>query len=175
MRKFILLTLFGIGFSGIVFAQARDHYVIAAQGGSGTSPTLSIDWTLGELATESVYTTNQMFTQGFHQPFIQVNEVISHSNQISTRGSIAKGPDFTISVAPNPTSSTLTVKVNGLNDQDVHVFISDGTGKRLLSETIAMGSGTAHLSIGDLATGLYILSCYSNDKRLLNVFKISKI
>jgi Secretion system C-terminal sorting domain len=175
MRKFILLILSGIGFSSIVFAQARDHFVIATQGGSGTSPTLSIDWTLGELATESVYTTNRMFTQGFHQPLIRVNELISHSNQITTRGSIAKAPEFTITVAPNPASSGLTVNVNGLDDQDVDVFITDGTGKRLLSETIAMGSGSAYLSIGDLATGLYILSCYTNDKRLLSVFKISKI
>lgn len=174
MRKFLLVTFFGIDFTSIAFAQARDHYVIAAQGGSEASSTLSIDWTIGELITESVYTDHQMFTQGFHQPFIRIEEIKSHTNQINARGSI-KEPDFSITIAPNPSSSILTVNVNGLLDQDIEVCISDGTGKRLMTETIAMGSGSAHLSISDLVTGLYILTCYTPDKRLLSVFKISKI
>ncbi len=70
MKKFILLfmsILFAFTFQTIK-AQSLARQVIGSAGTFASSPFGSMEWTIGEVITETYANTGFVFTQGFHQP-----------------------------------------------------------------------------------------------------------
>jgi hypothetical protein len=66
----------------------------------------------------------------------------------------------TVVLAPNPASSTLTVRFDALqNATQAKIAVYDIQGKQVLTETldIQKGENTANLSVENLSTGTYIL------------------
>ncbi|MES2701451.1 MAG: gliding motility-associated C-terminal domain-containing protein [Bacteroidota bacterium] len=49
-------------------AQSLARTVIGSQGDYFWSPTVSVEWTIGEVMSETYTATNYFLTQGFHQP-----------------------------------------------------------------------------------------------------------
>ena len=90
----------------IAFAQKSNHFVIAAQGSSDQSATLSLDWTIGEVVTETVQYGNEIFTQGFHQPVLMVKERLIERSS----GNIDL-PELIAKVYPNPFVSEVTLDI----------------------------------------------------------------
>ena len=173
MRKVRLLTFLGIAMSGIVMAQESYPSIVAPDGGTASSKTMRIDWTLGEPVVESAYANNQLYTQGFHQPSIKVKDVRGGMNQtLSTRSSGQS--NYEITVVPNPVKTMLTVNVQGVTDDKLDILIYDGTGQRVIAENIANRMSTLQIDVSHLPPGLYVLKVFGPDKDLLNVFKISK-
>ena len=71
MRSKILLFLATIFLSVCSYAQiALKPSVIASCGSYAETETMSISWTLGELATNTLTGGAMILTQGFQQPFI---------------------------------------------------------------------------------------------------------
>lgn len=66
MKK-LLISLFATLSTGL-FAQTLNPTVITTAGGYTTGATVSLSWTLGELATETLSNSNLVLTQGFQQP-----------------------------------------------------------------------------------------------------------
>lgn len=74
MKIWLLLSLIFI--SRYSDAQSLSPTVVASQGGYFSTPTVSIEWTLGEVMSETFDAQNHFLTQGFHQPNILQPEVI---------------------------------------------------------------------------------------------------
>ncbi len=55
-------------------AQVFDRYVIGSAGTFATSVNGSMSWTIGEVVMETYSSSNNSFTQGFHQPDTRVAE-----------------------------------------------------------------------------------------------------
>lgn len=93
---FIALMLF----SHFSQSQSLDLWVIGSSGETTISSKTNLQWTLGEIQVSSINTSRGLYTEGFHQPYIQVVE-------IPTVLPIAS--QLQIKVFPNPASTELII------------------------------------------------------------------
>lgn len=133
-------------FLGIAFFTANMALSQQVFGAAGNE-----NYTLGEVFINSHISSNQILSEGFHQPVISLFEIESID-------------DLEISVYPNPTSGKLVMNHN-LDYIDVHVY--DVRGRRI--EVFVEDLKSVDLSF--CPQGTYSLLIISRDKR---VFK-SKI
>ena len=130
-------------------AQTIEPSVLAPGGGSAKTSTVSLDWTLGEFAVESIFTAGKMYTQGFNQPYLII------------RPTIVLAPDknlYKIVVAPNPVQSILNFSINSLKDIMVSVSVADIQGKTLIQRKVNSVAGYLQINFQSLAKGTYILT-----------------
>ena len=89
-------------------AQSVERHVIASGGASVTGP-LQVDYTIGEIATQTVTAAGKIFTQGFQQP----RYVVIPGNSIFPYLVIYPNPTQGIAIArfilPAPTELTITI------------------------------------------------------------------
>ena len=125
-------------------AQSIERSVIASGGASVTSP-LQIDYTIGEIATQTVSITNKIFTQGFQQPLY----VVISGNNVFPYLVIYPNPTQGIAIArfilPAPTALTIS--------------IYNGLGQLIQSEKVNYQFGEMQYIIKatELMSGLYII------------------
>ncbi|HSU51599.1 MAG TPA: hypothetical protein VLJ41_13435 [Segetibacter sp.] len=72
--KFYFIAL-SISISTPSFYQQNEQSVIATAGDISKAGDISLEWTLGERAIESVSTSSSLYTQGFHQPLLEVQRI----------------------------------------------------------------------------------------------------
>src|ERR1043165_4995768 len=99
MKNKLLLfaTLFA---STACFSQSLTPTVVGSTGSSGTSASGNIDWTVGEIMTET-FSSGNIVTQGFHQPWT------------SLATSIGSPAASAFDVYPNPVSDHLNIQFPG--------------------------------------------------------------
>ena len=105
MKKKILLVITCFTVGPGAFAQSLSPTVIAPAGSSENGKNLTLNWTLGEPAIQTLETSNELLTEGFHQPLLIIKEVLEAS-QLLLSGQI------NVSVGPNPTASILHIKID---------------------------------------------------------------
>ena len=131
--------------------------VISTQGDSYSNASGKIDFTIGEIVTNTETDGTNDLTQGFHQTnwgFVSIEDHV---------------PNYEAIIYPNPTEDFLNIKASLY--EDVSYVLYDEMGKlilqgRLLSEQTA-------LEVSPLATGRYSL-VLSNSKENLKTFNIIK-
>ncbi|MEL6674619.1 MAG: T9SS type A sorting domain-containing protein [Bacteroidota bacterium] len=139
-------------------AQGLAPEVVASAGELYTSSSLQVEWTLGELMTET-YTGSVVLTQGFHQPALQVTSIDDFA--------AALGP---IKVYPNPVAGRLTIEQE--KSQPLLGILFDLQGRVLLQQALSMTSHTLDLS--HLPAGMYVLRL-SDGQRAVRSFRIEKL
>src|SRR6188474_922510 len=72
--KELLSMLLCLPFFGLT-AQTADQFIISAQGDEAKGKSMTMSWTIGDIATETVGFDQMVFTQGFQQPSIMVKEI----------------------------------------------------------------------------------------------------
>ena len=130
-------------------AQTVEPSVLAPGGGSAKTSTVSLDWTLGEFAVETVFREDKMYTQGFNQPYLVI------------RPSIVLTPDkslYKILVAPNPVHSILNFSISSRKDILVSVSVADIQGKTLIQRKANSVAGYLQINFSGFAKGTYILT-----------------
>lgn len=70
MKTTILTILIVTLSTGLLISQSIERSVVASSGDYFEGADISISWTLGEIATETYITSDNMLTQGFQQPDI---------------------------------------------------------------------------------------------------------
>lgn len=130
-------------------AQTIEPSVLASGGGSAKTSTVSLDWTLGEFAVETVFEADKMYTQGFNQPYLII------------RPSIVLAPAksfYKIVIAPNPVHSILNFSISSMNDIPVFVTVADIHGKTFIQRKVNSAAGYLQINFTGLAAGTYILT-----------------
>ena len=150
--------------SGIaVKSQSIAPGVVATSGDHFTGTNASLSWTIGEVMIETVSGTNNMLTQGFHQPGVQatiIEEVL---------------PGYIkINVFPNPATESITVNLEN-NTLKLNVELYDMTGKLLISKEIEPLQSSFVVNVRDLANAGYLLRIHSEDKKYNATYKIQKV
>ena len=108
MKNYICISFISVFFLG--FSQENLNvapYVVTGCGASlqGYSMvSLKSDFTLGEIAIETISSEDFMLTQGFHQPSLGII-------------SITENPHSRISIYPNPTTDFLNLELIEFNDE----------------------------------------------------------
>lgn len=73
-------------------------------------------------------------------------------------------PDYDISVFPNPASEKLYVEINSATNNNITLYVTDITGRRLTADNynLKIGKNRITLLINNLLTGTYLLNVHSN-------------
>ena len=145
------LILLGILCTGMVQAQTLERTVLSTNGGYATNGDLSLEWTMGELASSTLSNGNLMITEGFQQGgdiFIGV-ETVAHG--------------LGLNIYPNPTSDIVHLSWTGPIEKDLTMIILDAAGKQVLNGVLTTSTlkehiidmngfskGTYHLMLNDL-------------------------
>lgn len=136
-------------------AQRLTPSVLATAGGQHQTNTISLEWTLGEAVVETTRLPNYVYTQGFHQPTLQVTEQV---NPLLTDS------DYLIQVFPNPVEAILTVRIEvqegslvSKSEEKLLLNLTDLSGKSLQTKVAYLVNESAQLNMADLPAGVYVL------------------
>jgi len=171
MRQSLLLLSMVIVTLGHLSAQQFTRSVIASDGGTSARNAITLDWTLGELATDDCYVRNGMFTEGFHQPVLNVVQV--KPDVFADKDYEAK-EELKVDVFPNPVSTKLRVELENNSESKVHTILTDGLGRSIAKKTALEGASTLHFEMKNLPDGFYILSLLNEGGKKLRSYKIIK-
>jgi hypothetical protein len=167
MRK-MLLCLLGTCLLGIMHAQQKDPSVLSAAGNTAKGAGITLDWTLGELAVATVTTSEGLLTQGFHQPMLIVEESV----ELPT---IKLEDGIQFSIAPNPVSSSLTIRLDSQREGEGELALWDARGQRLKRAAVDLSLAQQEWDLGSYASGIYTVTLRDEKGALLRSYKISKI
>ncbi len=159
MKKVIFLG-YVLLLGGAVFAQSASPEVVGAAGEHYENATYQLDWTVGEIATETYSDATYTLTQGFHQPGYTVTEV--------------ENPEFknlNITAYPNPASDFITLEKTDEFEKDYKLELIDLSGKVFLSEKF--NENKKQLGLSALTNGVYFINVKSNNN-IVKSFKIIK-
>lgn len=152
--KFILLSM-----TCVAHAQIKaDPDVIASCGSHFLVPGLHMDFTMGEFMVQTL-NTNPRFTQGFHQPGLDMKVGFIH-------------PSFTNTFRfyPNPTRDILYMTIDEAGVFEFQLF--DLAGRVMKKENF---SSSLAIELNALHAGIYPFAIYQNDKLLYsNILEIAK-
>ena len=161
LLMFVMLCLS----SYTMFSQSFDRSVLASDGATSSIGSVTLDWTLGELATTMLITENGMLTQGFHQPELSVSTLLSYENLEAF---------YQVQVMPNPVSSLLYVNVTSDREEALSVYLLDLNGKVLKKEKIDFPFAPLQFDMTRYPSGLYVIRVLTEDQQPIGLFKVNK-
>ncbi|MBY0435039.1 MAG: T9SS type A sorting domain-containing protein [Cyclobacteriaceae bacterium] len=142
-------------------AQSLASSVIAASGDQFTSSRGSLDWTLGEIMTETYSQSNRFFTQGFQQP--------------ATVRVTGLEEEEVVKVYPNPTKDILHVMTVASGDYVFELFNMQG--QRMVEQKAQAINGTQvhKIDLTDFRVALYLLRISNTTTGKNVIHKIEKL
>jgi hypothetical protein len=153
INLFSFLFLFCIGLS--TQAQSIAPQVVANAGDVFKASGFSIEWTLGEIATETLASGASKITQGFHQGSF----IITSVSNPQLEG---------ISVYPNPFADHVVLE--NTKDRKIQISLVDLNGAEILRQTA--GQGNTKLDLSSCPSGVLLLQIQSGAER--SVYKLEK-
>ena len=139
---FFLLACLSVGGS----AQKISPTVLCNAGAVMKSGNFSLEWTLGEIATETLKSNNAILTQGFHQTNLTI---------VSTQNPYLAG----LEIYPNPVTSKLIIQ-NG-SGQKLQFNLSSISGQCI--SVFNFETGIHEVDMETLPSGSYILGASNNN------------
>jgi hypothetical protein len=155
----LVITTFG-------YSQSLSPSVIPSAGESNSVNGTRLDWTLGELAVESVSTLEGLYTEGFHQPLLIVKS--------KSLANVNLPFGYNVTVFPNPVTSIFNVNIQSLNDSKVFLRLSDLNGRTVYNTTTNSKGSSIKINIASLAAGVYLLSITNSSGFTISTYKIIK-
>jgi hypothetical protein len=145
--RFLIVTAICLSLAALNYCKGQD--IIAASACYTRTPSLSVSWTIGEIAIETYINENIMLTQGFNQGNITI---ATTSEDLCS--------DITIFVYPNPVNDVFTIETGTADAMQLKAELYNLSGSRLLSQSILNGSTT--FNMGGFPASDYILKIYNN-------------
>lgn len=160
MKKLKIIIL-SIGIFSLCIGHINAQQVVGTAGNQIKNSHASLSWTIGEVAIQTLESTNLILTQGFHQTKLTVTGINLTPNN---------NPD--IKAYPNPAYDHVNLKMgNTLSGQNWQYLIYDKSGKKLMEKKIT--SDLSSISLGTLPKATYFLKVFRGNKES-KVFKIVK-
>lgn len=163
-RLFITLIIFLSVF--LVHAQNLTPTVIASAGDFLDNGTVSLSFTVGELAVTTLVAGETILTQGFQQPF-----ELDVSNAV-----VDKPVNWSVKTYPNPVEDNLHIRFTLKNPGDFTVVIMDITGKKVFIKKYdrILSGEVKEIDMTKYAPGIYLISVTSKDQKIRKLYKIRK-
>ncbi|NOX86539.1 MAG: T9SS type A sorting domain-containing protein [Chlorobi bacterium] len=150
-----LLLIFFTGMSDNGKAQQITPTVVCSGGETLTAASLSLDFTVGEIATGSLSTTGLLLTEGFIQGPDRNTGV--QENLIDEKAVV---------VYPNPVTSGIYILCNDPETGPVSTEIKDLQGRMVLRSDSR--SNPMHLNLEKLTPGFYTVSIQFKNHQIIN-------
>jgi hypothetical protein len=126
---------------------------------------MSLDWTVGEAVAGTEQTTGQLYTQGFHQPLLQISE---QQNLTSLDA------QYRFTVAPNPVVAWLSVTISTPEPMPLYLTLADLTGRRYDLPVIPANTASTQIDMTAYPAGTYLLRIARDGGGPLKTYKIIK-
>lgn len=158
MKKILLLT-FCLSVAGFSKAQQLSSSVVSSSGGQFEKPNGSLEWTLGEIMTETYQKTVGFFTQGFQQPsVIKVTGI----DEFKEKNALAY---------PNPAREVLYVKTTESGDYQFELFNLQGQ-KLVSKNSAASGTQIQEIDLRGFSAAIYLLRISNTSTSTSSLHKI---
>jgi hypothetical protein len=135
--------------------------VVATAGEEFKNDIISISWTLGEPAIETLKSNSIILTQGFQQSDLRTNSnnafVMSKAN---------------IKLYPNPTEDKMSLIVFDQNQVKLKYFLHDIEGKVMSSGSLS--SPTSNIDLEFCPNGIYLLRLLDERGHSVRSFRVIK-
>ncbi len=167
MKKLISLLAAILLTAQISFSQVAtlSPTVIASAGNYAESGSISLSWTLGEIAVSTLTQGDLILTQGFQQSYVLPDNI--ELDPI----------DWQIIAYPNPVNDELSIQFDVLEPTDFWIEIQDVTG-RILSQKqhkeIHPGD-IIPVNMSNYKYGVFFFRVYTPDRQQMRVISIRKI
>ncbi|WP_026261064.1 T9SS type A sorting domain-containing protein [Spirosoma luteum] len=162
MKKHVIPLLLGLALPGIGLCQQLTPSVVANAGGYDKNQQLSLEWTLGEAFVETVTTTGRIYTQGFHQPQLRVEEMPEVASPYRVR------------IAPNPVVAILNVVIESEENTKLLLNLTDMTGHTYYSKSTDVQPDPIQVDMKALPSGVYILQVATPQGQPVKTVKVVK-
>lgn len=162
MNKLIVFGL-TILFSTVIYAQKMSPQVVSSAGNQHVINSISFEWTLGEVAIMTLQGSNNVITQGFHQPryiVTNISEPLSATEKIN--------------VYPNPTSDFIQIEMMFKKTRAIYARLTDLNGKLIWDNEYKGQQVTESVSLKNYPNGNYFLNFSIEGGQSKQTFKIQK-
>jgi hypothetical protein len=139
-------------------------FLLSSSGNIMQNEEFGLDWSLGEIAIETIGNDSHLLTQGFHQPSFSLTS--SYASKIA---------DIDILVYPNPTNRNLNVKLSLDAYDTLKLSLLDVSGKLLLNREYHGQVFNESLALENLSAGVYFLKIYTSSLKVHQTCLIQKI
>ena len=147
---------------GLGIMALHAQVVIPVSGGNGTGTGGSVSYTVGQVVYTTVVGTNGSVEQGIQQPYkISIITGLEGTEKITLQ----------YSAYPNPTTHSVTLKVEDFKTIELTYQLYDLTGKQLENKKVKANETSIDLS--DLTEAIYLLKLIDNNREV-KIFKIFK-
>ncbi len=165
MKKVIVLFSMAL-FSFSMWGQSLSPTVVASAGDYFDNGTVSISFTVGEVAVTTLEAGDVILTQGFQQPF-ELDVTAVDDQEIS----------WSVKTYPNPVKENLHVKFTLEKPDDFTVVVMDLTGKKVFIKkyTQVRSGEVKDIDFQNFAPGIYLISLTSEDKSVRKIYKVQKV
>ena len=163
LNKLVLLSCLLYLQSQQGFSQQIVPQVIASAGSSATVSSIHVDWTVGETFTHTLAGTNNIVTQGFHQPDLIISAIERLPEGLGR-----------IDVFPNPVDHEMQMVLELARQSNVRIAFTDITGKELWTTSLDVLYHKEMIDVTALPSGVYFLQFVIDDS-YTHTFKIQKI
>ena len=155
---FVLITMAGRG-------QSLELSIVTSGGDFVTGNSATLSWTLGEMVTETVSTTDHYLTQGFQQPF---NELMTSVEPITEQA--------TVSIYPNPAKDHVYIDITmGSRSSCYRIEIMDMTGAMVYQSALLCGSCHQSIALDHFSSSLLLIRITDEWGQILKNEKIIKL
>ena len=165
MKKIIVITSLVL-FPLLSWGQSLSPTVIASAGDYFDNGTVSISFTVGEVAVTTLEAGDVILTQGFQQPF-----------ELDVTGVKDQEINWSVKTYPNPVKEKLHVKFTLEKVEDFTIVVMDLTGKKVLIKKLeqVQPNEVKDIDFQDYAPGIYLISLTSKDKSVRKIYKVQKV
>lgn len=156
------LFVLSLSILGRVHAQTLSSSVVGSTGEQYSNSSGSLDWTMGEIMTET-YSQNKFYlTQGFQQPATIKVTGLEEAEVIS------------IQVYPNPARDILYIKTTESGAFIVELYNMQGQKLASQSSSFSSGEQIHQLSLEDFKIAVYLLRISNTTSGRNSIHKIEK-
>ena len=163
----LILTVIICSIGMLTFGQndTISSYVVATAGGDTTVNGVSVSWTLGEVAIETIADDDStiILTQGFQQGFFEITSV---GEPLSN--------EFEINIYPNPAKEYVNVDLTSNEIKTIIIEIFNMEGKLVYKNRFEHAEGPNQITLNNLNSNQYILRVTDSKGRVLQTFKLIK-
>lgn len=155
-------------------AQQVSQEVISGGGGEARLHEIQFDWTLGEIAVDSYMEGHTMFTEGFHQPMLLVEELPLPEIQSSDNVNPAAYSTPFVSVMPNPTQGRVTIRFDQPCIEHSRIFLYQSEGREVARFDIPLMQNQYEFDMSVFPAGVYLLRFIHSGQASPSIFRITK-
>ena len=154
MKKTKLIFIFLLSFA---LTETKAQQGTTATGGEASGAGGTVSYSVGQVSYTNITNSNGYINEGVQQPYEFFTVGIATNNNIT----------LSYSAYPNPTASTINLKVENTSLENLSFQLYDLSGKLLINQKIT--SNETSIQMGNFASANYLLKITGDNKEVQTI------